>query len=86
MMHHTYVFSHRGPIQAGAEKLGICGNVKGRLGTFGRGTLARLLVRDLPGPSPSPRPRPGCVKRKNDKSMKDKTNHERDEKSESNHY
>lgn len=46
---HTYVLSHRGPIQAGAEKLGICGSVRGRLGTLGRGTLARLLVKDLPG-------------------------------------
>lgn len=48
---HTYVFSHSGPIQAGAEKLGICGSVRGRLGTLGRGTLARLLVNDLPGRS-----------------------------------
>lgn len=44
----TYVFSHSGPIQAGAEKLGICGSVRGRLGTLGRGTLARLFVNDLP--------------------------------------
>lgn len=43
----TYVFSHNGPIQAGAEKLGICGSVSGRLGTLGRGTLARLFVNDL---------------------------------------
>lgn len=48
---HTYVFSHSGPIQAGAEKVGICGSVSGRLGTLGRGTLARLLVSDLPGQS-----------------------------------
>lgn len=45
---YTYVFSHSGPIQAGAEKLGICGSVRGRPGTLGRGTLARLLVNDLP--------------------------------------
>lgn len=43
------MFSHSGPIHAGAEKLGICGSVSGRLGTLGRGTLARLLVNDLPG-------------------------------------
>lgn len=48
---HTYVLSHRGPIQAGAEKLGICGSVRGMLGTLGRGTLARLLVKDLKGRS-----------------------------------
>ena len=41
------MLSHSGPIQAGAEKLGICGSVRGRLGTLGRGTLARLLVNDL---------------------------------------
>lgn len=41
---HTHVLSHRGPIQVGAEKLGICGRLRGRLGTLGRGTLGRLLV------------------------------------------
>ena len=48
---HTYVLSHSGAIQAGAEKLGIGGSVRGRLGTLGRGTLARLLVNDLPSQS-----------------------------------
>lgn len=43
----TYLLSHSGPIQAGAEKLGMFGRVKGRLGTLGRGTLARLFVKDL---------------------------------------
>lgn len=43
----TYALSHSGPIQAGAEKLGICGSLRGRLGAFGRGTPVRLLVRDL---------------------------------------
>lgn len=36
---HTHVLSHSGPIQEGAEKLGICGRL-----TLGRGTLGRLLV------------------------------------------
>lgn len=45
----TYALSHNGPIQAGAEKLGICGSLRGRLGTFGRGTPVRLLVRELLG-------------------------------------
>lgn len=45
---YTYVLSQSGPIQAGAEKLGICGSVRGRLGTLRSGTLARLLVNDLP--------------------------------------
>lgn len=46
LLHYTYVLSHSGPIQAGAEKLGICGRVRGRLGTLGR-----LLVNDLPSQS-----------------------------------
>lgn len=45
---YTYVLSQSGPIQAGAEKLGICGSDRGRLGTLRSGTLARLLVNDLP--------------------------------------
>ena len=48
---HTHVLSHSGPIQAGAEKLGIGGRLRGRLGTLGRGTLGRLLVIVLSGRS-----------------------------------
>lgn len=45
---HTHVLSHSGPIQEGAEKLGIWGRLRGRLGTLGSGTLGRLLVMVLP--------------------------------------
>ena len=45
---NTYVFSQSGPIQAGAEKLGICGKVRGSVGTLGSGTFAKLFVNDLP--------------------------------------
>lgn len=38
----TYVLSHSGAIQAGGVKLGSAS------GTLGKGTLARLLVSDLP--------------------------------------
>lgn len=70
---HTYVFSYSGPIQAGAEKLGICGSVRGRLGTLGRGTLARLLVNDLPGRSQ----RRWMAEKENVKSIKEKEKKQR---------
>lgn len=51
LLHRTYVFSQIDPIQAGTEKLGIWGKVRGSRGILGRGTLARLLVNNLPNRS-----------------------------------
>jgi len=38
------VESYKEVIQVGVVKLGICGRLRGKLGTFGRATLGRLLV------------------------------------------
>lgn len=41
---NTHVESYKEAIHVGVEKLGICGRLRGKLGTFGRATLGRLLV------------------------------------------
>jgi hypothetical protein len=40
----THVDSYKEAIHEGVEKLGICGRLRGRLGSFGRATLGRLLA------------------------------------------